>query len=193
MKRIVILAVAALTGAAFAEKPDKWVSYVEATGSQYVDTGIIGRWNTKIETKVEWMNLADTAFVSCGNWENNTRFYMCYCLDTVGRLILSQGTNVHVRLNSGYQSRFQTNRVYDYRAEFSATNGMGQSTGTVTMDGFGPWSNTEKGLNTGRTLFLFANNRADGQIGAKAKARCYGLKIWQGPIDGGDMTLVRDF
>ena len=193
MKRIVTLAVAALTGAAFAEKPDKWVSYVEATGSQYVDTGIIGRWNTKIETKVEWMNLADTAFVSCGDWSSNARFYLCYCCDSVGRMLLSQGTNVNVRLNSGYESRFQKNRVYDYRAEFSATNGMGQSTGTVTMDGFDPWSNAYNGLNTGRSLFVFANNRADGLVEAQSKARCYGLKIWQGPIDGGDMTLVRDF
>ena len=196
MNKVSIASIAAASLAAattLAEQPDKWVSYVEATGSQYVDTGIFGRWNTKIETKVEWMNLADTSFVSCGDWSSNTRFYMCYCLDSDGRLILSQGTNVHVRLNRGYQSWFEKNRVYDYRAEFSATNGMGQSTGTVTMDGFGPWSNTYNGINTGRALFVFANNRADGQVEAHSKARCYGLKIWQGPIDGGKMELVRDF
>ena len=45
-------AAAGFTGTAFAEQPDKWVRYVEATGSQYVDTGIIGRWNTKAECKV---------------------------------------------------------------------------------------------------------------------------------------------
>ena len=56
-------AVSGVTGTAFAEQPDKWVRYVEATGSQYVDTGIIGRWNTKAECKVEWMELADTAFL----------------------------------------------------------------------------------------------------------------------------------
>ena len=53
MKKSVVMLAAALgwaaagvTGTAFAEQPDKWVRYVEATGSQYVDTGIIGRWNT---------------------------------------------------------------------------------------------------------------------------------------------------
>ena len=39
--------------------PDKFVRYVEATGSQYVDTGIVGRYNTKAECKVEWMEMAD--------------------------------------------------------------------------------------------------------------------------------------
>ena len=51
----------------FAEQPDKWVSYVESTGSQWVDTEIDGRWNTKIETKVEWMNIGDSGFIGCGD------------------------------------------------------------------------------------------------------------------------------
>ena len=73
------LAACALTLAAttaLAEQPDRWVRYVESQGSAWVDTGIIGRPNTKIECKVEWMTLADSAFVACGNWQSNTRFYM---------------------------------------------------------------------------------------------------------------------
>ena len=72
-------ALALAATASFAEKPDKWVSYVESAGSSWVDTRIIGRPNTKIEAKVEWMTLADSAFVACGLYSNNTRFYMCYC------------------------------------------------------------------------------------------------------------------
>ena len=47
------LTTAAFIRMAFAEQPDKWVRYVESTGSQWVDTGVIGRPNTKIEAKVE--------------------------------------------------------------------------------------------------------------------------------------------
>ena len=49
-RSVAFLALAAImtVGPAFAEKPDKWVSYVESTGTQWVDTGIIGRPNTKI-------------------------------------------------------------------------------------------------------------------------------------------------
>ena len=194
-RSVAFLALAAImtVGPAFAEKPDKWVSYVESTGSQWVDTGIIGRPNTKIEAKVEWLNLTDSAFVACGLYSDNTRFYLCYCEDADGRMIVSQRTNKRALLGNGWETRWEKNRVYHYAAAFSATNSAGESTGTVTVDGFGPWSTTFTGLNTGRSLYVFANNSADGRVAGRSKTRCYGLKIYQGPEDGGAMTLVRDF
>ena len=189
----VAMGLAALPRMASAEQPDKWVRYVESAGSSWVDTGIIGRWNTKIECKVEWMNLADSAFVACGYYSNNTRFYMCYCNASPYQMLLSQRVNATAKVSNGWETRWETGRVYDYTAAFSATNSAGESTGTITVDGYGPWSNTFTGLNTGRSLYVFANNSADGTVGGKSKTRCYGLKIWQGPEDGGDMVLVRDF
>ena len=198
MNRNLLLSVFAASAAILtssAETPDKWVRYVESTGSQWVDTGIIGRPNTKIEAKVEWMALADSAFVACGLYSNNTRFYMCYCNSSTYNftMLLSQRVNTTVKLSNGWETRWEKNRVYNYTAAFSATNSAGESTGTITVDGIGPWSTTFTGLNTGRSLYVFANNSADGTVGGKSKTRCYGLKIWQGPEDGGDMTLVRDF
>ena len=46
---------AAIPALAFAETPDRFVRYVESTGSQYVDTGVTGRWNTRVEAELEWM------------------------------------------------------------------------------------------------------------------------------------------
>lgn len=187
-------ALAFVATAALAEQPDKWVSYVESTGSQWVDTGITGRWNTKIEAKVEWMNLADSGFVSCGNWETGTRFYMCYCLNDKGEITLSQGANATVTLSSSsWNTRFEKNRIYTVTSEFSATNATRQSTGSIAIDGYSGWSKTVAGLDTGRSLYVFANNQKDGTFNGKSKSRCYGLKIWQGPKDGGDMELKRDF
>ena len=160
--------------ATFAETPDRWVSYVESTGSQWVDTDVTGRWNTKSECKVEWMNLADSAFVACGYYSNNTRFYMCYCNKDPYQMLLSQRVNATVKVSNGWETRWETGRVYNYAAEFSATNSAGESTGTITVDGYGPWSNTFTGLNTGRSLYVFANNSADGTVGGKSKTRCYG-------------------
>ena len=187
--------IAAVAPAAFAEQPDKWVRYVESTGSQWVDTGVIGRPNTKIEAKVEWVSLADSAFVASGYYQDNTRFYLCYCNASPYTMLLSQGTNVVVKLASEYwESRWEANRVYNYAAAFSATNGAGKCTGTVTVDGIGGgWSHEYTGFNSGRSLYVFANNSTDVYVGGKSKSRCYGLKIWQGPEDGGDMVLVRDF
>ena len=185
-------ALALATATAFAVTPEKWVSYVESTGSQWVDTGIIGRPNTKIEAKVEWMTLADSAFVASRTDSGNTRCYMCYCNESPYQMLLSQRTNTKVLLSNGWETRWEKNRVYNYTAAFSATNSAGVSTGTVTVDGIGPWSTTFTGLNTGRSLYVFANNHGNGPAG-KSKTRCYGLKIYQGPEDGGNMVLVRDF
>ena len=180
------------TATVLAEQPAKWVSYVESTGSQWIDTGIIGRPNTKIEAKVEWMTLADSAFVASRTGSGDTRCYMCYCNGSPYQMLLSQGGNTIVKLSNGWETRWEKNRVYNYTAAFSATNSAGVSTGTVTVDGLGPWSTTFTGLNTGRSLYVFANNHGNGTAGP-SKTRCYGLKIYQGPEDGGDMVLVRDF
>ena len=183
------LALAATT--AFAEKPDKWVRYVESTGSAWVDTGIEGRWNTKIECQVEWMNLADSAFVASRSGDN--RIYMCYCLNDKGEITLSQGGNATVTLSGGWNTRFEKNRIYNFTSEFSATNGTGQSTGSIAIDGYSGWSKTVAGVDSGLNLYIFANNQGGGTVGGKSKSRCYGLKIWQGPKDGGKMVLVRNF
>lgn len=180
-------------GVAFAEQPDKWVRYVESTGSQWVDTGITGRWNTKIVAQVEWMSLDNSVFVGCGDWMNNTHLYFCYCHNHEGEITLSQGTDVTVQLNSGWNTRFEKSRIYNYTAMFSARDSAGQSTGTVEIDGVSGWSRIETGLNTGMNLYVFANNRGGDRVGGKSKSRCYGLKIYQGTVDGGDMVLVRDF
>ena len=46
-----ILLIAAAAGVTSADTPDKFVEYVESSGVQYVDTGIIGRSGTKAEMK----------------------------------------------------------------------------------------------------------------------------------------------
>ena len=195
-RMIAVLSLAA-AGFAFAETPDKFVRYVESTGSQYVDTGVTGRWNTKIEAQVEWMNLADSGFVSAGSNSNNTRLYMCYTYKHGSEpsenvmYTCAEGKLDEIFYN-GSAARWEKNRIYDYVAELSATNSAGETTNKIAVDGLQIWNKSSAGLDTGRTLYIFANNKASGTVNAKSKTRCYRLKIWQGPIDGGDMTLVRD-
>ena len=69
--------------ALFAETPDKFIRYVEATGQQAVDTGIVGRYGMRAEMQVEWMAVGgDTAFLDArgddGTSENNTRIMFCH-------------------------------------------------------------------------------------------------------------------
>ena len=191
-------------GTAFGERPDKWVRYVEATGSQYVDTGITGRWNTKAECKVEWMDFSDSAFLASRNGEWNDdpslrtegRMYFCYCYDTDGKMYTAQDVGDTVswyKANENYYIWFEKNRVYTYVDEFTATNGEGKATNKIRVDNYyDVYSKEGTAIDTGLNLYIFANNRKGNAV-AQSKTRCYGLKIWQGPKDGGDMTLVRDF
>lgn len=200
MNKSMFKVVAAATLAAavvHAEQPDKFVRYVESTGSQYVDTGVTGRWNTKVEAQVEWMNLADSGFVSAGSNGNNTRLYMCYTYKHGSEssenvmYTCAEGKLDEIFYN-GSAARWEKNRIYDYVAELTATNSAGETTNIITVDGLQIWNKSSAGLDTGRTLYIFANNKASGTVNAKSKTRCYRLKIWQGPAEGGDMELKRD-
>jgi len=169
---------------AMAEPPDKFVRYVEATGSQYIDTGIVGRYGTKTECKVEWMNLADTAFLASGYWSGNKRFYACWCSTSDGNMFTAQGTGDKV--NNGQDLLFEKKRVYTYTTDFSAKDANNMSTNTVSIDGSKVFSKAYTALDTATNLYVFANNQF-GTAAGFSKTRCYGLKIWQ------DGSLVRDF
>ena len=65
-------AVMATSGASATECVELY--YVEATGAQWVDTGIIGRCGTKAEIKVEWTDLeSDSAMLACRADSGSTR------------------------------------------------------------------------------------------------------------------------
>ena len=164
--------------------PDKFVRYVEATGSQYVNTGIVGRYNTKAECKVEWMAFSDSAFLACGDWTGDKRFFLCHCSNTSGQMFLGYRTknNVHKE----YDLLFEKKRVYTYTTDISALDGDGNATATVTIDGTAADPVVKIGLNTELNLYIFAMNHNGSPYGY-SKTRCYGLKIWQ------DGAIVRDF
>lgn len=172
--------------------PDKFVRYVEATGAQYVDTGIVGRYNTKAECKVEWMNFTDSAFLACGDWSASKRFFMCYCRNTSGNMMTAQGTGDNVRYNDA-DLLLEKRRVYTYLSESTAADGDNVSTNIVTIDGTKVFTKGYSAIDTGRNLYVFACNQKANTVIGKSQTRCYGLTIWQGSAEGGSMTKVRDF
>ena len=60
------------------ETPDAFVQYVESNGTQYVDTGIKGRCNTKADMTLQLMKVADTTFLGARNDNGDTRFLLCH-------------------------------------------------------------------------------------------------------------------
>ena len=176
---------ATATSAVLAEQPDKFVRYVESTGSQWVDTGVVGRYGTKAECKIAWLELNDRAFLDCGDWSDNTRFFMCHCSTTSGNMFSGYRTGATV--NNGRNLLFQTKRVYTYTSDYSAPDpGDNSSTNTIYVDGSKVFSRVATALDTGLTLYVFSMNH-NGSAYGNSRTRCYGLKIWQ------DGALVRDF
>lgn len=196
--RMVAVLATTISGLALAETPDKFVRYVEATGSQYVDTGVRGRWNTKVEAQVEWLELGDKAVLGSGDWSDNSRCFMIYCNNADGNIATAMGLTPtsYGRVSWNYDNGtwnpwWQTNRIYDYSALFSATNSAGECTRKVVIDGIKFNDITAAAVDSCYSMYLFGLNRK-GSAAAQSKARIYRMKIWQGPKDGGNMTLVRD-
>ena len=189
---------AAIPALAFAETPDRFVRYVESTGSQYVDTGVTGRWNTKVEAQVEWLELGDKTLLGSGDWSDTTRCFMIYCNNTDGNIATALGSSPTYYGkaawrydNSNWTPWWQINRIYDYAAEFCATNSAGECVRKVAIDGITFTNMTEKAVDSGYSMYIFGLNRK-GNLASQSKARIYRLKIWQGSVDGGEMELVRD-
>ena len=173
-------AVMATSGASATECVE--LDYVEATGAQWVDTGIIGRCGTKAEIKVEWTDLeSDSAMLACRADSGNTRIN--FINSNWGAIGYGYGA-YYAGTYNGRNCRWEKDRIYTVVTDFAAS-GDG-ATAVMTVDGYkvGDQS-SESQIDTEVNLVVFGNNY--GSVTGLSKARCYGLKIWQ------DGSLVRDF
>ena len=150
-------------------KPVRFCEYVGSTGKQYVDTGIVGRSDTKVEATVEWLTVGEDA-TAIGSRRNDTRFYPIHCYNgltygyngyyTVGTFVAGQKHFVESELFAGAQK--------------------------ITLDGVVKANGTQGAIDTNLSMYLFALHNGN-SVGNYAKVRIYGLKIWQ------DGELVRDY
>ena len=162
------------------EVPDEFVDYVEAHGNTYVDTEVIGRSGTSCEADMEWLVLTasgDFAFLDVrGTYGADDRFMLIHSFAR--------------KMNVGY-GKFKNNvngaREFSLGTRYTITSDLRAGSQTLVVNGETVYSATEAdSYDTGRNLYLFANNRG-GTVENYGSARLYRLKIWQ------DGVLVRDF
>lgn len=186
-------AAVALLHSTFAETPDAFVEYVQSDGSQYIDTGIIGRCGTKADMTIQWMGGNDSSFLSSRiasigtDDQKNTRFILCS----------NQGGN------SSYMHYYTCHRKYDSSTDLSkstySTDKPDWIVSGITHDGTNvkytmsvngkeeiSVERKEDALDTKLNMYLFAQNM-NGSAILQSKVKCYSVKIWQ------DGNLVRDF
>lgn len=159
----------------------QFVEYVEATGTQYIDTGVVGKAGIKAD--IDFIKLDDgnnRCLLGSRRNKSTERAFLCY---------FYKDTATGDRMTIGYGARYariswpyNKDTRYSLQSEFTMA-------GTVkaTRDGKSkPDEETDEIIDTGYPLYLFAIND-NGEPLEACSARCYGLKLWQ------DGILVRDF
>ena len=143
-------------------KPDHFIQYVEATGSQYVDTGVIGRCNTAMEAHVLWNYVSDGIVLASRVDSGNTRFIL---YGAAGRHYMAHRTYTQSTDSTRKGSVSGSPLVEwnleapDYISSSISSNGTSVSywmkvNGTTRIN----QTRTEEGIDTGLGLYMFAVN-----------------------------------
>ncbi|MBQ7189210.1 MAG: hypothetical protein IJR99_07315 [Kiritimatiellae bacterium] len=164
------------------DEPDCFLDSLVTYGDTYIDTGVIGRSGTRAEADFEWLALGgDYGLLDVrGTYNGNDRIL----------LIHSWKSGMGV----GYGT-FSENASHKYEVgtRYLVESDLRAGSQTVVVNGETVWNGTvATSYDTGRNLYLFANNRG-GSVENKSRVRLYSLKIWQTDPGTGTESLVRDF
>ena len=153
-------------------EPDYYAQWIESTDSTYIDSGVVGRPETKVEASFQWREVKSARLVG-------SRYYDSFAVSSGSDGAMTFATHAGaVTLEDGvYAADTDYTVVADVHAASQTYSVTGPS-GTIA-------SNTVQTLSTTTNCWpLFIFGRGTNNC---ARARLYAMKIWQ------DGTLVRDF
>ena len=166
--------------------PDEILDYVESTGAQYVDTGVVGKSGTKVNLNIEPTATSESYFLASRSGSERFLFFYLY-------------SN---KINVGYRDKYNaknfgtcsTGKRYNLTADIvldgSAINATCTADGTALSATSSSW--TSGRIDTGLNMYMFSLNW-NGAAYNYFKGKCYGVKIWQIPDGGTEYVLVGDF
>ena len=147
------------------------VEYIESTGTQYIDTGVIPNINTKIDIEFETIQKGNFGVIFGGEETYKTNSFHLY--DSSGNFDIGFGsipTDFKTSIN------YNTNIKYTFIMDKNGFNVNG-TTGTFS----------EPTISTNSNIFLFMVKRASSQvIDSNAQKRIYYCKLYD------NETLVRN-
>lgn len=168
---LAVIGLVVLGCSAEAMTPDRFVEYVESTGTQYVDLGVKASGHLKVQTDVVWPQVpSDDTLVGARAGDNrlflvhNTGGQICYGYGGFNYSSYRPPVGQKTHVISDFQTGAQT-ILADGNNIVAATDGAD--------------------LDLNLNLYLFACNR-DGRADFKTKARVYAFKLWRND------ELVRD-
>ena len=144
------------------------VEWIESSGTQYIDTGVICKNGFSVITDVMWISTAKQ--YGMGAWANSVGVYLLR--PDVAYQATSQVTGFSATANQRYSLVYN---MYTSKQEMYADGVLkGSSTNT---------------FNLGRSMYLFASNDASAGAYSLASIRLFKMQIYEN--DGA--TLVRDY
>ena len=186
--RVILPMLAAAVGllgmTVMADAPDEFISHVQSDGTQYFDTGVIGKSYTKAEidfTAEAWPADGTHIFGSKGT-KIVAPWYYNY---GVGLYYESKLINSYQHANLGIRYKIVTTCEPNNQTVFWVDSGKIFK----TSDGsHSPWSGT-----TDRPMYIFALNDNGTPVLSGGILRLYGMKVWQKDSAEGAYSLVRDY
>jgi len=151
------------------------VEYLESTGTQYIDTGIVAKSGIKSVLNFEYTSITGTASMLDARSDNN-RFYLCH---------VGKPSNTFY-FYFGYGSATQSSTVPTVNTRYLVETDLSIGSQSMKVNGISiATGSSSTSYNLGVNLYLFGMNYNTPQYLAFAKLYC--CKITDGS------TLVRDF
>ena len=176
--------------------PDAYLDYIEATGQQYINTGVNAETGLKARADFSWgdkVTSSDDWGLLCAkdgkSGDNSTRMLMIH----LGNNKPYVGYGLASRGNPGNATTFTRNVRGEIVADFSDYNALQvYQNGTNTLTAANQATYAARGnVDLGIPLYAFAYNQA-GTAGGKCKAKLYELKIMKKNGSGG-FDIVRHY
>lgn len=154
---------------------DAEIEYLESTGDEYIDTGVVAKPTTVSDVMFRWVGTPSRDAIILGARNNNF---------TEARFILLMTNQTKIR-QIGTGANWRANGYYDIDKDYHAVTTLTSGNSSQQLDGATIITSSNALVDIGRTLYLFASN--DGASSYKATARVYWCKIYQ------NAALVRDY
>ena len=187
-------------GETITEQPDAFLEYIEATGSQYIDTGVNAETGLKAQINFAWAS----GDISSNDWslldatidnsvsDNRTRFLMCHLYGGGGKPYFGYG--LKQRRNPAFSVPFVGGQRCEIITDMTDPDSL-----ELYQNGVETFS--EEDLETFRTngvvnlnlnLFVFACNLS-GVPKWYSQGKLYELKIWKNNLESGELELIRHY
>ena len=180
-------------------EPDAFLDYIEATGSQYIDTGVNAETGLKARVDLEMGTFSsdstdwgflDAADPVTSTSDNRSRIFMCHMYTSKPFF----GYGPKQRGNPSGSFKFVSGQRYEIVTDMTDTNSL-----EVVQNGKKTFSDADRTkystngvVNLHRTLYVFATNYG-GSPSWYGKGKLYELKIWKKNAETGELDLIRHY